>query len=324
MTPREFYPEIEPYNSFHLDTGSMHRVYVEEAGSPQGIPVIFLHGGPGSGCNPNHRRYFNPDKYRIIIFDQRGCNRSEPRGEVTDNTTQHLLQDMENMRQRLDIDQWLLFGGSWGACLALLYAEVHGQHVSGMILRGTFLARQQDLDWFIKSGVNRFLPEAWERLKAAMPASQQEDLISAYHAALHGEDADVRVKAAKTWSEWCTRIVTWNFTGSGNDQSGNNGSGVDEDKIVDEVSIETHYALNRYFIENNQIMKNINRVPPVPVHLVHGQLDITCLPEASWLVSRAITGASLEIVPGAGHLAMEPRMIDALVRATDDFAERHA
>ena len=325
---RELYPEIEPVNTFHLDTGSVHSIYVEEAGNRAGIPVVFLHGGPGSGCNPNHRRYFDPERYHIIIFDQRGCNRSTPQGEVQENTTALILQDMESIRHHLNIDKWLLFGGSWGATLALLYAETHPDRVSGMVLRGAFLARQRDLDWFIRDGVNRFLPDEWIKLVEVVPEDKRQDLIAAFHEIMHGSDDPDRQKAARAWSSWCTRVVTWNLTAVQDTPSGENDSAAEtrdnDQKTINEVRIETHYALNRYFIRENQILDDIGKLPEVPVHLVHGRQDITCLPQASWQLHQEIPASTLEILSGTGHLAGENAMINALVRATDKMAGKLA
>lgn len=322
---RDLYPVIEPYHSFFLETESIHRIYVEESGNAQGNPVIFLHGGPGSGSNPNHRRYFNPEKYRIINFDQRGCNRSTPQGEVKDNTTDLILEDMESVRKQLEIERWVLFGGSWGSTLALLYAQKFPDKVSGMILRGSFLARQQDLDWFIRSGVNRFFPDAWNELIKVIPEEHRDDLISAFHHCVHDGDEKTRLDAARSWSNWCTKIVTWNLvktgTANGTDSDKTVTSQEENDKVLNEVSIETHFALNRYFISENQILDNIHLLPNVPVHIIHGRQDITCLPESSWSLHQGIPASTLEFLPDAGHLAGEAKMIDALVSATDRFSE---
>jgi len=317
---RKLYPETEPYNSFHLQTESEHRVYVEESGNRDGIPVIFFHGGPGSGCNPNHRRYFDPGEYHIIIFDQRGCNRSTPQGEVRNNTTQLLLDDVEQIRKRLGIDQWLLFGGSWGATLALLYARQHPQRVTGMVLRGCFLARQRDLDWFIRDGANRLLPDEWEKLINSIPEQERGDLIRAFHDRVHGPDAEQRLVAARAWSRWATKIVTFNFAQGAESNSSSDGEN-NNDKLLNEVKIETHFAKNRYFIRDNQILEELSRLPDVPVHIVHGRRDITCLMETSWQLQQGLGNATLEILADAGHLAGEPAMIDALVRATDRMVE---
>lgn len=313
---QELYPELEARTSFYLETESIHEIYVEESGNPGGVPVIFFHGGPGSGCNPNHRRYFDPDKYRIIIFDQRGCNRSRPQGEVRDNTTHLILDDVERIREQLGIQQWLLFGGSWGATLALLYAMQFPERVIGMILRGSFLARQRDLDWFIHDGANRLLPDEWDKLISVIPENARSDLIRAFHDRVHGDDPDERLAAARAWSRWATKIVTFNFTSTGAD------SDTDDNKLLNEVNIETHYAQNRYFIRDNQILEEIALLPDVPIHIVHGRKDITCLLETSWQLHQQIANSTLEILPNAGHLAGESVMIDALVRATDAFAEK--
>jgi proline iminopeptidase len=310
---RSLFPEIEAFSSTRLDTGNGHIIYVEQAGNPDGIPVVFLHGGPGSGCNPNHRRYFSPEKYQVIIFDQRGCNRSTPPGSVKNNTTQHLIRDIESIRKLLKIEKWLVFGGSWGATLGLLYAETHPERVTGMILRGVFLARQSDLDWFAKEGVNRVLPEHWEQFVRDIPQEERQDLIAAYHKRLADRNDVVREKFARLWSDWATRVVTWNLTEQKNETE-------DIRTTVNQVSIETHYAFHRYFIKENQILDNISKIPEVPVIIVHGRKDLTCTPESSWLLHKALTQSELLILPDAGHLAGEPAMVDALVNATDKMS----
>ena len=307
------YPETEPFATSQLDTGDGHRIYLEQAGNPEGIPVIFLHGGPGSGCNPNHRRYFNPGKFHIIIFDQRGCNRSTPQGQIENNTTADLVQDMETIRGLLKIDKWLVFGGSWGATLGLLYAAAHPEHVSGMIVRGTFLARQADLDWFARGGVNRIFPDQWEQFTKNIPSGEQQDLVAAYHKRLTDNDERVRQNFARIWSEWATRIVTYNLTEQKNETE-------DISTLVNQVSIETHYAFNRYFIQENQILDNITKLPDVPIIIVHGRRDLTCTLEASWALHKALRKSELVIIPDAGHLAGEPAMTDALITATNKMS----
>jgi proline iminopeptidase len=287
---------------------------MEQAGNPDGAPVIFLHGGPGSGCNPNHRRYFNPDKYNIVIFDQRGCNRSVPQGSIINNTTRDLISDIERIRKFLKINKWLVFGGSWGATLGLLYAEAHPEHISGMILRGAFLARQSDLDWFAKEGVNRIFPDHWEEFIKNVPVKERNDLIAAYHQRLTDNDNAVKEKFARLWSDWATRVVTWNLTDQKNETE-------DIRTIVNQVSIETHYAYNRYFIKENQIQDNVSKIPDVPVIIVHGRKDLTCTLESSWSLHKALPQSELVIVQDAGHLAGEPAMIDALIAATDKMAD---
>lgn len=310
----ELYPEIEAFESNVLELNSGHKVYFEQAGNKSGIPVIFLHGGPGSGCSENHRRYFNPEKYRIILFDQRGCNRSTPIGYVENNTTQDIFNDIELIRNTLEIDQWLLFGGSWGATLALLYAETYSSYVSGIILRGTFLARQCDFDWFAKSGVNKLFPDYWQEFISYFDDNETRCLVDVLHAKVFSNDKDVQLKAAKTWALWAGRIVTHSLS---NDYVLDI---EDEDKLISEVKIEMHYAKNKYFIKENQILDNISKMPDVPVTIIHGRKDLTCLPESSWAVHNVLAKSKLIFVPDAGHLASEAAMIDALISATDEMA----
>lgn len=334
---RQLYPEIEPYNSFFLDGESAHRVYVEESGNPSGIPVLFLHGGPGSGAKPHHRQYFDPARYRIVIFDQRGSGRSTPHGLLENNATGDLLADIDAIRQRLNIDRWLLFGGSWGATLALLYAERFPQHVSGMILRGSYLARAYDYQWVLGGGVERIFPEHWREFllslaaaggTAGLPASDLDGLQSAMvqeraqcivdtlHACVNHDSDAVRLAAAKAWALWTGRIVTYTIMNEYILDA------IDEQKLINEVGIEVHYARHRYFIKENEILDNIARIPPVPVMIVHGRLDMTCTVSAAWELHHALPESKLVILPRAGHLAGEEPMVDALVTATDDMAEK--
>ncbi|MCY4211471.1 MAG: prolyl aminopeptidase [Gammaproteobacteria bacterium] len=313
---RELYPQIDALQRYHLQVDEVHTVYAEEAGNPHGIPVIFLHGGPGSGCNENHRRYFNPKKYRIVLFDQRGCNRSTPAGETRNNSTPELLQDVERIRDRLGIEQWLVFGGSWGATLGLLYAQSYPSRVLGLILRGTFLARQQDLNWFVRQGAGMIFPDYWQEFTELIPQAERDDLVTAYHTRVHGADRRTREAAALAWSQWAGRLVTYLLPGVGDYTPS------DVDKTVCEVLIETHYAKHRYFIAENQILDNAALLPAVPIRIIHGRRDLTCTLDASWSLHRARPDAQLVIVREGGHLAGEAVMTDALVTATDEFAHR--
>lgn len=315
---RELYPEIQARRSLRLQVDERHTLYAEEAGNPAGIPVLFLHGGPGSGCNENHRRYFNPRKYRIVIFDQRGCRRSAPAGETRDNTTWDLLADVERIRTQLDIDQWLVFGGSWGATLGLLYAQSHPERVLGLVLRGAFLARRRDLEWFTGAGVGRIFPDFHQEFLGVLSPGERDDPIAAYHARLHGADEQARREAAVAWSQWAGRIVTYLLPTVAPYRC----RPEDIDRTVHEVLIETHYARHGYFIEENQLLDNAHKLPPVPVRLIHGRRDLTCTLEASWSLRQAIAGSELVIVNEGGHLAGERVMTDALVAATDHMAER--
>jgi len=311
---RDLYPEIQPFRTHTLAMDSVHKLHVEECGRPDGIPVIFLHGGPGSGCKENHRRYFNPEKYRIVLFDQRGCNRSTPQGSTENNTTSDLVEDMERIRRHLGVDRWMVFGGSWGATLGLLYTKTFPEKVTGLILRGTFLARRQDLEWFAKGGAGWIFPDYWEEFISVIPEEERGDLIGAYHGRIHGDDEDVRKRYAKKWSDWASRVVTWNLKEGKEEEH-------DAETILHEASIETHYAKNRYFITENRILNDCDRLPKVPTIIIHGRRDLTCLPEASWSLHRALPHSELVILPEAGHLAGEPAMIDALVQVTDRMAE---
>lgn len=312
---RELYPEIDASKSYRLEVDPVHTLYVEETGNPRGIPAIFLHGGPGSGCNENHRRYFDQKKYRVVLFDQRGCHRSTPAGEIRHNSTPELLQDIERIREHLGIDQWLVFGGSWGATLGLLYAQSYPSRVLGMILRGTFLARQKDLDWFGKHGASMIFPDYWRDFTEIIPATERNDLISAYYTRVHGADRKARETAAMAWSKWAGRLVTYLLPGADYTPG-------DVDKTVREVLIETHYARHRYFIAENRILDNVALLPSMPIRIIHGRRDLTCTLDASWSLHRALPDAELVIVREGGHLAGEPVMVDALVTATDEFVQR--
>jgi len=300
-----------------LQTDSMHAVYVEECGNARGIAVVFMHGGPGSGCKPYHRQFFDPARYRIVLFDQRGCGRSTPQGETRENTTSHLIADMEAIRERLQIDRWVLFGGSWGATLALLYAQACPDRVLGKILRGTFLARQRDLDWFFTRGVNAIFPDYWEDTLAALGAGEVSDIIEAAYERVHRGDADTARATAKAWSAWTGRIATYLLA----EGAAQEASAQEEERRLNEVRVETHYARHRYFLKDDQILRAADRLPIVPTCIVHGRRDLTCTLESSWTLHRALPGSRLTILREAGHLASEPQMIDALVTATDRFAE---
>lgn len=318
---RSLYPVSEPYAVHHICVETPHELYVEECGNPQGIPVVFLHGGPGSGCSAEYRRYFDPDFYRIILFDQRGSGRSRPLGETAQNRTLDLIADMEVIRHHLAIAQWMLFGGSWGATLMLLYTLSHPGRVLGMVLRGTFLARVSDLDWFFV-GLKRLFPQAWEGLSKEIPdCSEAWDLIGWYYDALRSEDPAISLNAALTWSSWGSRIVSWHKSGFGNNREETPMTEVQRERMLAKVRIETHYAYHRYFIGENEILSRIGSLPGIPVTFVHGRYDLTCTMESAWLLHKAIPDSRLVQVPDAGHLIDEPAMISALIEETDRMRE---
>ena len=314
---KTLYPEISPYNTFFLETGSKHLVYVEQSGNPDGIPVIFLHGGPCSGTKPDHRRFFNPERYRIVLFDQRGFGLSLPFGELENNTTQDLIDDMERIRQRLGINQWLVFGGSWGAALALLYAQRHQDKVTGMIIRAVFLIRQQDLDWFAKDGANRIYPEQWQRLVKSIPEPGRENLVEGLSDALWGEDEVAKRRVAKEWIAWGGLVAL------GIDYHPGKSDHVTE-KMVKQARMELHFARHHYFIKENQILENCTLLNNVPTIIIHGRQDLVCPIEAGMKLHKALPQAEYVVLPNAGHIAQGTEMIDALVSATDKFVEMPA
>lgn len=317
---KSLYPEITNPTVYDLKVSDVHQLHLEECGNPSGIPIIFLHGGPGSGCQPYHRQFFDPEKYRIIIFDQRGCGRSTPHGNLEDNTTHDLLADMETIRKTLKIDQWVLFGGSWGVTLALLYAQTYPQHISGIVLRGAFLASKRDLEWFFGDGVGRIFPDEWERFTALLDDTDYTylDVIEDYHEMITSVYDTEKIKAAQAWSRWTGKIVTWTLP----QNEDKNSEEKEPEKLIREIHLEVHYAVNKYFLETDQLITNIDRLPDVPVEIVHGRRDITCPLESSWKLHKSIPNSSLTILPESGHLANETAMIDALVTITDGIAEK--
>lgn len=314
------YPDIEPYQTHQLSRenlshGGQHQIYIEECGNPDGIPVVFLHGGPGSGCRPDHRRYFAPDKYRIILFDQRGCGRSLPNGELENNTMAFLIADMEYIRETLEVDKWVLFGGSWGATLALAYAQTYAQHVTSMILRGTFLGRQQDIDWvYAEGGASKLFPDAWNNLVSELPESDKKHPLKAYFNKLTDNDEAVQVTAAQTLNFWEGAIVMLRDEEYQPDLSQQPGP-------LAHSRIQLHYAMNECFIADRPLLNNLAAIKHIPTKVIHGRYDIVCPMQQSWELKQAWPEIELRILPLAGHAAGEPAMIDALVAATDALAE---
>jgi proline iminopeptidase len=295
--------------------GDWHVVYVEECGNPDGIPVLFLHGGPGAGCKPYHRRFFDPARYRAVLFDQRGAGRSRPEGELHANTTAHLLGDMQRIRKRLKIGKWLLFGGSWGSTLALLYAQLHPRLVTGLVLRGVFLARQRDLEWFSGDGVRRIYPESWRRLENLIPPAERQDPIPYIHTQLNGPDELARWRMAREWLYWGGQVALGEAFDPAQAEDLSPGG-------VQQARIEAHYAAHGYFIDEDQILCQAKRIARIPTHILQGRRDLTCPVEGADALHRALPDSSLEILPQGGHIAGTPDMIDALVRAADAMAER--
>ncbi|HIF18219.1 MAG TPA: prolyl aminopeptidase [Cycloclasticus sp.] len=308
---KTLYPSIQPFASQWLETGDGHEVYVEQVGNPNGTPVIFLHGGPGSSCKDHHRCFFNPEKFHIILMDQRGAGRSRPSGRLKHNTTKHLILDMEMVRETLNIEKWLLFGGSWGATLALLYAQQYKQKVLGLILRGTFLARGIDADWFFKDGANRLFPEAWLRFTQHISTNERKDVLKAYYHRLGIDDAEIQQETTREWDAWGGAVVL------GDDFNADELGGEVPETAIAQARIETHYAMNRYFIEENQILDNAIRLRDLPCTIIHGKKDFMCPIESSFSLAQALPNARFITLPNSTHLAHGEEMIDALVNAID-------
>lgn len=310
---RVLYPAINPYHQFELAVTPPHRLYVEESGTPDGIPVVFLHGGPGSGCEAYHRQFFNPQKYRIVLFDQRGAGRSTPHAELSNNTTQDLVNDIEAIREKLGIDRWVVFGGSWGSTLALAYAQTHPQRVSGLILRGIFLCRQREIDWFYQEGASRIFPDVWQHFLEPIPVNERHDMVTAYYKRLTAQDEFTRMQAAKAWSLWEGRTATLISRQSVIDHFG------DPHTALSLARIECHYFKNNSFLSQNQLLNNMSLLADIPGVIVQGRYDVICPLESAWELHQAWPGSILRIIPDAGHSATEAGILSELVNATDEM-----
>lgn len=305
------YPVVEQVADYRLKLDEQHTLYIEAFGNPQGIPVLFLHGGPGGGCTEQNRRYFDPMQYRVILFDQRGSGRSTPQGCTHHNTTAHLLEDIEKIRLYLGVEQWVLFAGSWGSTLALLYAQQHPLRVLAMVLRGSFLARQRDWLWFIQDGGPRFFPQVWSELLALLPAhSAQLSMTERLYRAVFSEDVSLSLSVSVLWQYWGRVMVNRSVEVARFEQA-------EWGACVQHAQIELHYAKHQYFLEENQILKHATKLPKVPTRLIHGQLDWVCPVESSFLLSQAIVQADLQVLKGVGHLTLEAGMQSALREGAD-------
>jgi len=314
---RTLYPEFEPYDSGHLDVGDGHRLYWELSGNPKGKPVVFLHGGPGGGSSPAHRRQFDPERYNILVFDQRGAGKSTPHAGLEANTTWHLVEDIERLRAMVGVDKWMVFGGSWGSTLSLAYAQTHPERVTELVLRGIFLFDQYELDWlFREGGASSLYPDKWEEFIAVIPEGERGDLVGAYQRRLTGDDADERLRAARAWSRWEAETVTLlpnpevlqEFT--------------ETDKAIAIARIENHYMANKGWFEEGQLLRGAERLRGIPGVIVQGRHDCCTPPRAAWALKKAWPEVDLQIVPDGGHLFNEPGILDGLVRATERFADR--
>jgi len=310
----EPYPPIEPYTRHRVAVDQYHSLYVEECGNPRGIPAVFLHGGPGAGCEPGHRRFFNPARYRIVLFDQRGSGRSTPHADLTDNTTWDLVADCERIRVKLGIERWLVFGGSWGSTLALAYAETHPERVLALVVRGVFLCRDAEINWFYQEGANWVFPDWWEDFLAPIPEAERGDLLHAYHRRLTGTDELARMAAAKAWSIWEGRTAT--LLANPDVQA----HFADPHVALCLARIECHYFVHQAFLRPDQLLHDAHRLAGIPGVIVQGRYDIICPLRSAWDLHRAWPAADLQIILDAGHAAFEPGIRAALVAATDRFA----
>ncbi len=309
------YPAIEPFDRRMLDVGDGHSVYVEQSGSENGLPVIVLHGGPGGGCSPAMRRYFDPHKYRIILFDQRGCGRSKPHASVENNTTWHLVADIEKIRNAFEIEDWAVFGGSWGATLALVYAQSHAQRVRHLILRGVFTMTKAELEWFYGGGAGKFWPETWEKFQGLIPESERSDMISAYNRRLFSGERVEEIRYSKAWSAWENALATVHSSG----QSGD--SPADYARAF--ARLENHYFMNAGFLgQDGYIYENMGKIAHIPGVIVQGRYDMICPPDAAYRLSKLWPKVDLRLIPVAGHALSEPGISAELVKIMDRLAAR--
>ena len=310
---RHLYAAIDPFDQRMLDVGDGHKVYVEQCGNPNGIPVVVLHGGPGGGCSPAMRRYFNPDHYRIILFDQRGCGRSRPHASVENNTTWHLVADIELIRETLGIDRWVVFGGSWGATLALIYAQTHPARAAFLTLRGVFLMTQSELDWFYGGGAGQFWPDVWAKFTDLVPKEEHGDLIDAYHRRLFSGDLMLETKFARAWSSWENALASITSDGATGESPGEYARAF--------ARLENHYFKSAGFLEvEGQIMRDVLKIAHIPGKIVQGRYDMICPPASAWNLAKAWTGGEIKMIPRAGHALSEVGISAELVRTMDELA----
>ena len=313
---KQLYPKIEPYNQFDLKVSDLHTIHVEESGNINGKPVIFLHGGPGGGIEPVYRQYFDPKKWHIIIFDQRGCGQSTPHAELQENTTWDLIADIEKIRQHLEIDKWVVFGGSWGSTLSLSYAITHPDHCKALVLRGIFMIRKKEINWFYQDGTSNIYPDAWEHYLRPIPEDERHDLVAAYYKRLTSNDDSVRIEAAKAWSIWeasTSKLI----------QSEESIHAFEDAKVAEAFArIECHYFTNRGFFDTDDwLLENVDKIRHIPTVIVQGRYDVVCPMISAWELHRAFPEADFEIVQDAGHSMTEKGIAAKLVEYTDTFVD---
>lgn len=315
---RTLYPEIEPFESGFLDVGDGHSIYWERVGTKGAKPAVFLHGGPGGGIAPSHRRLFDPALYDVLLFDQRGCGQSRPHAELDANTTWHLVDDIERLREMIGVETWLVFGGSWGSTLALAYSEKHPERVSELVVRGVFTLTKAEIDWYYQGGVSEFFPDKWERFIAPIPQEERDDLVAAYRKRLTSEDRTQRIEAAKTWSVWEGETITLLPEPSTSYAFG------EDDFALAFARIENHFFTHAGWLEEGQLLRDAGKLHGIPGAIIHGRYDMPCLVRYAWDLAKAWPDAELFIIEGAGHAYSEPGILDRLIYATDKFAGKLA
>jgi proline iminopeptidase len=313
-TLRTLYPEIEPYESGFLDTGDGHSVYWERSGTRGAKPAVFLHGGPGGGISPSHRRLFDPALYDVMLFDQRGCGKSTPNASLDNNTTWHLVADIERLREMMGVDTWLVFGGSWGSTLALAYAETHPERVSELVLRGIYTLTKAELDWYYQFGVSEMFPDKWERFLAPIPESERHEMMAAYRRRLTGSDREKQVEAARAWSIWEGETITLLPEPSTSDKFH------EDDFAIAFARIENHYFVHAGWMDEGQLLRDAGKLKDIPGIIVHGRYDMPCPAKYAWALHKAWPRADFKLIEGAGHAYSEPGILDALITATDKYA----
>ncbi|MFZ3228847.1 MAG: prolyl aminopeptidase [Pseudobdellovibrio sp.] len=314
MELKNFFPEIEPFKSEFLNVTDLHSIYIEQCGNPNGRPVIFLHGGPGGGCSTDHRRFFNPEHYRIVLLDQRGSGRSTPAAELKDNTTWDLVSDIEKIRNHLNIKDWIVFGGSWGSTLALAYAIKHADKVKGLILRGIFLCRPSEIKWFYQEGASQIFPDAWQKYFNHIPANERNDFVTAYYKRLTDPNLDIRLQAAKIWSQWEAATSKLFVSPELIEEF------EDPTYALQFARIECHYFTNNSFFETtNFLLENISKIRHIPISIVQGRYDIVCPVRSAWELHTLWPESELFIIADAGHAASEPGIKSKLIQLTEEY-----
>lgn len=311
---RNLYPEIEPFETGMLDVGDGHMVYWERVGTRGAKPAVFLHGGPGGGISPAHRRLFDPARYDVVLFDQRGCGRSTPHAELEANTTWHLVADIERLRQKFGFGKWLVFGGSWGSTLALAYAETHPERVSELVLRGVYTLTKAELNWYYQRGVSEMFPDKWERFLAPIPQAERGDLMAAYRKRLTADDRATRIEAARAWSLWEGETITLLPDPAMTEQHGG------DEFALAFARIENHFFVHAGWLEEGQLIRDAHKLAGIPGTIVHGRYDMPCPARYAWELAKAWPDATLHLVEGAGHAFSEPGILHHLIEATDRFA----